>query len=217
MTNIFKAYNELIESNNLDRLQKIFTRYEFFKKTINIPGDIVECGVFKGTGQIYWLKLLRIFDEYSMKKVIGFDTFADFPKSILKYEKKEAEKFIKESNYSGVTLKEINLKIKKIGLDKRSELIKGDIVKTSAKYVQNNRGFKISLLNLDLDTYEGTKAALENFYPSISKNGVIIFDEYGKRGWGETDAVDEFFKNKKNIKIQSIKYSNQPSAFVIKK
>ena len=69
MTNIFKAYNELIESNNLDRLQKIFTRYEFFKKTINIPGDIVECGVFKGTGQIYWLKLLRIFDEYSMKKV----------------------------------------------------------------------------------------------------------------------------------------------------
>jgi len=33
----------------------------------------------------------------------------------------------------------------------------------------------------------------------------------------ETDAVDEFFSNKKNIKIQSIKFSNQPSAFVIKK
>ena len=90
--NIFKAYNDLIEGNNLDRLQKILTRYDLFKKTINIPGDIVECGVFKGTGQIFWLKLLRIYDEHSMKKVVGFDTFNDFPRSILKYEKKEAKK-----------------------------------------------------------------------------------------------------------------------------
>lgn len=214
---IFKAYNDLIESNNLDRLQKIFTRYDFFKKTINVPGDIVECGVFKGTGQIYWLKLLRIYDEYSMKKVVGFDTFQSFPKSILKYEKKQAKKFLKESGYKGVLLKDINNKIKKIGLEKRSELVKGDIIKTSSSYVKKNKGFRISLLNLDLDTYEGTKAALENFYPLVSKNGIIIFDEYGKRGWGETDAVDEFFRNKKNIKIQSIKFSNQPSAFVVKK
>ena len=214
---IFKAYNDLIESNNLDRLQKIFTRYDFFKKTINVPGDIVECGVFKGTGQIYWLKLLRIYDEYSMKKVVGFDTFQSFPKSILKYEKKQAKKFLKESSYKGVSLKDINNKIKKIGLEKRSELVKGDIIKTSSNYVKKNKGFRISLLNLDLDTYEGTKAALENFYPLVSKNGIIIFDEYGKRGWGETDAVDEFFRNKKNIKIQSIKFSNQTSAFVVKK
>ena len=214
---IFKAYNDLIESENLDRLQKIFTRYDFFKKTINVPGDIVECGVFKGTGQIYWLKLLRIYDEYSMKKVVGFDTFQSFPKSILKYEKKQAKKFLKESGYKGVLLKDINNKIKKIGLEKRSELVKGDIIKTSSSYVKKNKGFRISLLNLDLDTYEGTKAALENFYPLVSKNGIIIFDEYGKRGWGETDAVDEFFRNKKNIKIQSIKFSNQPSAFVVKK
>ncbi|MDB3944012.1 TylF/MycF family methyltransferase [Candidatus Pelagibacter sp.] len=215
--NVFKSYNDLIESENFDRLQKIFTRYDFFKKIINVPGDIVECGVFKGTGQIFWLKLLRIYDEYSMKKVIGFDTFNDFPKSILKYEKKEADKFIKESGYKGVSVKEINNKIKKIGLEKRSELIRGDIIKTSKKYVKENKGFRISLLNLDLDTYEGTKAALENFYPIISKNGIIILDEYGKRGWGETDAVDEFFEGKKNINIQNIKYSNQPSAFIIKK
>ncbi len=214
---IFKAYNNLIEGNNLDRLQKIFTRYDLFKKTINTPGDIVECGVFKGTGQIFWLKLLRIYDEHSMKKVIGFDTFDSFPKSILKYEKKEAKKFINESQYKGASIKLIQEKIKSLGLEKRSELIKGDIIKTSAKYVKKNKGFRISLLNLDLDTYEGTKAALENFYPLVSKNGVVVFDEYGKRGWGETDAVDEYFKNKKNIKIQSIKFSNQPSAVVIKK
>ena len=128
--NIFKAYNDLIESNNLDRLQKIFTRYDFFKKTMNIPGDIVECGVFKGTGQIYWLKLLRIYDEYSMKKVVGFDTFQSFPKSILKYEKKQAKKFLKESSYKEVSVKDINDKLKfnkKMFIEAYKEFINLDI------------------------------------------------------------------------------------------
>ena len=108
--NIFKTYNDLIESDNLDRLQKIITRYEFFKKTKKVPGDIVECGVFKGTGHMFWLKMLRIYDEYSMKRVVGFDTFDYFPHSILQYEKKEANKFIKESKYKGITIKQIEKK-----------------------------------------------------------------------------------------------------------
>ena len=78
--NIFDAYNFLLESDDISRIQKIITRYEFFKKTLDIPGDIIECGVFKGTGHIYWLKLLKIYDLYSSKKVIGFDTFSSFPK-----------------------------------------------------------------------------------------------------------------------------------------
>ena len=67
---IFKADNSLIESNDLDRLKKILARYELFKLSENIPGDIIECGVFKGTGHIFWLKLLNIFDPNSLKKVI---------------------------------------------------------------------------------------------------------------------------------------------------
>ena len=85
--NIFKAYNFLIESEDTGRLKKIFARYELFKKTLTVPGDIVECGVFKGTGHIFWLKLLKIFDEHSIKSVIGFDTCENFSDSILEYEK----------------------------------------------------------------------------------------------------------------------------------
>lgn len=89
--NVFDLYNGLNERENLDRLQKIFTRYDLFKKTTRVAGDIVECRVFKGTGHIFWLKLQRIFVEHSIKKVIGFDTFSNFPKSILKYEKKRSK------------------------------------------------------------------------------------------------------------------------------
>lgn len=214
-TEIFKAYNNLVESSDLERLKKIIARYELFKKTLKIPGDILECGVFKGTGHIFWLKLLKIYDHNSIKKVIGFDTFAGFPNTILNFEKKEANKYIKEANYKNDSLASINNKIKKAGLIDNSELVKGDIVKTSKKYVQSHRGFRISLLNLDLDTYEGTKHALENFFPCVSRGGVLIFDEYGARGWGESEAVDEYF-SKTKYKIQKTSNVRKPTAYLIK-
>ena len=34
---------------NSERLAKLICHYEIFKKIKNIPGDVVECGVFKGT------------------------------------------------------------------------------------------------------------------------------------------------------------------------
>ena len=112
-------------------------------------------------------------------------------------------------------LRNIKKKIKDANLDERSNLIKGDIVKTSKKYVEKNRGFRISLLHLDLDTYEGTKHALNNFFPHVSPGGIVIFDEYGSRGWGESEAVDEFL-NKQKLKIKTVQFSSKPTAYIIK-
>ena len=55
---------------------------------------------------------------------------------------------------------------------------------------------KISLLRLDTDFYESTKIELEELYPLLSKNGILIIDDYGH--WkGARKAVDEYFKKKK--------------------
>lgn len=213
---IFDAYNFLLESDDIERIKKILVRYELYKLSQDIPGDILECGVFKGTGHIFWLKLLKIFDPNSLKKVVGFDTFQDFAKTALKFERKAAKNFLNETNFNAKNLfKIVESKIKKAGLNDRSILIKGDIKITSKKYVKDNRGFRISLLHLDLDTYEGTKNALINFFPHISPGGVIILDEYGSRGWGESEAVDEFLNNK-NLKLKKVKFSSKPTAYIIK-
>ena len=213
---IFNSYNNLIESSDIERLKKIICRYELYKISKDIPGDIFECGVFKGTGHIFWLKLLKIFEPNSIKQVVGFDTFSSFPSSILEFEKNNANKFIKETNFDTKDLlNNISNKVKNAGLEDRSKLIKGDIVKTSKKYCKDNRGFRISLLHLDLDTYEGTKHALNNFFPYVSRGGVVIFDEYGMRGWGESEAVDEYFKDTK-FKIKTVPNSSKPTAYVIK-
>tara|TARA_B100001013_G_scaffold217217_1_gene132448 strand:- start:3122 stop:3619 length:498 start_codon:yes stop_codon:yes gene_type:complete len=164
---------------------------------------------------MYWLKLLEIYSPASQKRIIGFDTFDRFADSLVEFEKPSAKKYVDESNYEGIDPDWLMSQVSSMGLGEKVELVKGDVVKTAAEYVQNNPGFRVSMLHLDLDTYSGTKAVLEAFYPVVSRKGVIILDEYGVRGWGESDAVDEFF-DKKNVTIQSVPNAVTPTAYVIK-
>ena len=95
-----KNNNNFISSNSslfVDRIQysKIFAKYEIFKKILNNPGSIIECGVKEGNGLMLFAKLSAIFEPYNFKrKIIGFDTFEGFPnlnvkdKSKLKAHKK---------------------------------------------------------------------------------------------------------------------------------
>jgi len=211
---LWDAYNNLLLSDDTDRIKKLIARYEIFKEAMKVPGDIVECGVFKGAGFMYWLKLIKLFASEEQRMVIGFDTFASFSDSLLDYERNSAKSFVDEALFKGVNPELILKNAHSFGF-KNAQLIAGDVLESIPKYREENPGFRISLLHLDLDTYKGTKVALENFYDLVTPGGIILLDEYGKRGWGESDAVDEFFKNK-NKTIQAIKNSFQPTSFIVK-
>ena len=94
------------------------------------------------------------------------------------------------------------------------ELIKGDVVKTLPVYLKKNKGFKISLLHLDLDIYRPTAFVLKELYKRMSKNGIILIDDYAEI-YGATRAVDQFFAKKK-CKIQKLNYYKRPSFIEIK-
>jgi hypothetical protein len=211
---LWNSYNTLLLSPDVDRIRKILVRYELFNMTLDIPGDIVECGVFKGAGWMYWLKLLNLYAFGEQKRVLGFDTFGAFADTLLDYERESAEAFTTQAEFKGVSPDEILALAHQAGFD-NAELIPGDVIQSLPNYVKRNPGFRISLLNLDLDTYHGTKVALENLYELVTPGGIIVLDEYGKRGWGESDAVDEFFKNKA-VEIKAVRGSFQPTAYIRK-
>ena len=81
------------------------------------------------------------------------------------------------------------------GLEMNSfKLIKGDVCETLK--VSENIPTHISVLRLDTDWYESTKAELEILYPKLSNKGVLIIDDYGH--WeGARKAVDEYFLSQK--------------------
>ena len=99
---LWESYNNLLISNDIDRVRKLIIRYELFKKTLDVPGSIAECGVFKGSGWFYWLKLLSIFAPGERKFVYGFDTFKGFSKDLLDYEKSSAKAFVQEAEFKGI-------------------------------------------------------------------------------------------------------------------
>ena len=212
---IWDAYNTLFLSDDIERIRKLLVRYEIFRQTLELPGDIIECGVFKGVGLFQWLKDLAIFDPDSKKRIVGFDLFDNFEESLQDWEKKEIDRFVQEANYQGTDPDQLMKIARKMQQEHRLELIKGNACQTIPRYVEKNQGMRISLLHLDFDVYEPTLVALQKFWPLVVKGGIVLFDEYAVRGLGESEAVDEFFRDKV-VKIQKVPYSQKPTAFLVK-
>ncbi|MCK4553849.1 UDP-4-amino-4,6-dideoxy-N-acetyl-beta-L-altrosamine transaminase [Candidatus Parcubacteria bacterium] len=211
----FDAYNEFMEKSYVDRFTKIFCRYDLFKLIKDIPGDIAECGVYKGQGVLFWARLLEIFNPLSIRKVVGFDTFKGMPETVKSQADRSKIESFKNYEYVPDMIKNQakELKIK----DSRIEIVAGDALESIPEYVKNNPGFRIALLNLDFDVYEPTLAALENLYDLVIPGGIVCLDEYAVHNWRESDAFDEFIK-KRNLKVElkTIPWALSPTAYFIK-
>jgi hypothetical protein len=222
--NIEVLKNFLIYSRR-QNLKRFLIHYDLFKKTIDIPGDILELGVYRGEGLMTWANLLEIFCIGNRtKRVFGFDNWSGF-KSFSKFDgqtNKKAGKTIGGFNpkeFKNELIESIKIfdKDRFIPWKKRIFLIDGDIEKTIKQFVKKNSGIRFSLVHFDMDLYKPTKIALETIFPLVVKNGILIFDDYAMPDWaGETKAVDNFLKKNPNLKLQNSSISNVPGAWIIK-
>lgn len=199
------------------RIAKLFSHYELFKLTIGLPGDIVECGVFKGASLSRLVKFRNIFENSFSKKVIAFDAFGEFPLHKEKHiqgDTESREKYIKESGACSISKEKLMHFFKKTNSDENIKLIKGDVSITIPEYIDKNPQLKISLLNIDVDLYRPTSDCLKYFYDRVVKGGVIMLDDYN--GFpGATKAIDEFFSDKTAVDIKKLSWSFSPS-YIIK-
>ena len=206
----FDYENNFYLSCDNSRIGKMIAHYELFKLSSKIPGCIIECGVFKGASLIRFATFLKLLK--SNKKIIAFDTFGKHTTTKISSDHKR-RKILLSHGKEAISEKQLMNILKRKGLEKNIQLIKGDITETVPNYLKLNPKLKISLLNLDVDFYEPSMSILENFYPKLSKGGILMLDDYGV--WdGETMAVDEYFIDKK-IKIRKHMFSPTPS-YVIK-
>src|SRR6266436_6624264 len=198
-------------------LSKLFARYEIFKMVLNLPGDIVDCGVYRGASLFSWGNLIEIFAPHSQKVVIGFDTFSGFSSDLHIVEDRDNSAKLMEdrTRFLPRSMEEITSVANMLNLSHRFRLISGDAVKTIPEFVQENRGLRFSLLNLDFDVYEPTAAALKYLLPLLVPGGIVILDEYGNKGWGESDAVDTFFAGQA-VRFERFGWSAGPGAYFVK-
>ena len=212
-TKSFEHENNFYLSCNSSRIGKTLAHYELFKIANNLPGAIIECGVFKGASLCRFSMLRELFGNSFSKKIIGFDAFGKFPITKYQHDIKHRKRFIDTSGEEGISKQQLIQVLKNKKINENVELIKGDITKTVPRYLKLHPELKISLLNLDADVYEPSVTILDNLYPRIVKGGILILDDYGTFP-GETKAVDEYFKDK-NIEIKKFSFAATPS-FIIK-
>lgn len=173
-----------------------------------IPGDFIECGVWKGGQIMAMMMTLNLYNEE--RDIYLYDTFEGVPEPepwerAVKHgglALKRYKKFEREDGSSGwcrSELDEVKANVFSIPYNKkRIHFIKGLVEDTLPKSNHD----KIALLRMDTDLYSSTKIELELLYPKVLSNGVIIIDDYGH--WdGAKKAVNEYIKNNKlNIALQ---------------
>jgi hypothetical protein len=196
----FEYENGFYATADPSRFSKFISHLEFFKRTSEVRGEIVEFGVFKGNSFFRWIKFRDLLEQTYSRKIIGFDIFGDFPEAHYDDDKAKRAAFVAEtSGGKSISFDEINDLLDVQNLNKNVDIIKGDILITLNDYLEENPHLKISLLHIDVDLYEPTKHILEKLYDRVTKGGIIIFDDYGAFA-GTNKAVDDFFNNKAEVK-----------------
>ena len=213
---IWNAYHELLLGPDVERMRKLLARYDVLRMVLDVPGDVVECGVFKGAGVMTWLKLLHIYAPGSHRRVVGFDTFDAFALPSDADDASSVAAFVRESAHEGTDPAALVQAAAAAGIDpSRLELVAGDIRTSAADYASANPGFRIALLHLDLDLGAPTFAALQALWPRVVRGGVVLFDEYAVPRWSESDGVDRFLEST-GLRLRALPHARTPTALLVK-
>lgn len=196
------------------RMGNILAHYELYKKIVQLPGDVLELGVFKGGSLIQFATFRELLENERSRKIIGFDVFDKFPQADkIDSDKKFVNMWNEQHMGELISIDDIykSLEIKNIH---NVKLVQGNICETVDKYLMENPYTRISLLHIDTDIYEPSKLGLERLFDRVVQGGIIVLDDYGTIE-GETLAVDEFFSGTKYT-IRKFPFSHSKPSYIVK-
>lgn len=141
----------------------------------DIPGDLIETGVWRGGASIFMRGLLKAYSED--KRIVWVaDSFEGLPAPNATKYPADAGDLHHENKFLAVSLEEVKSNFTKYGLlDVQVKFLKGWFKDT----LPDAPIKELAVIRLDGDMYESTMDALVNLYPKLSKGGFLIVDDYG--------------------------------------
>lgn len=179
-----------------------------------IPGDIVECGVWKG-GSMMAAACTLIELEATDRTLWLFDTFEGMPEPTVHdvdFMGQPAAAVLASANKDTSTvwavcaMAEVQRNLSGTGYPpERIRLVKGRVEET----IPRDAPERIALLRLDTDWYASTYHEMTFLYPRLSAGGVLIVDDYGH--WaGARKAVDQYFEEQRSkVLLHRIDYTGR--------
>jgi hypothetical protein len=140
----------------------------------NIPGDLIETGVWRGGACILMRAVLAAYD-ISDRKVYVADSFEGLPKPDGKYSE-DAGDIHHTIDILAVTQEQVEENFRRYGLlDEQVVFLKGWFADT----LPTAPAERYAVIRLDGDMYGSTMDAITNLYPRLSEGGYCIIDDYG--------------------------------------
>jgi len=157
-----------------------------------IPGDLVECGVWRGGSSMLIAELLAEQSD-AHRRLWMYDTYEGMsepsPEDGTAVMERYKRASLRENFMAYASLDDVQANLQRTGLpDSQIEYVVGKVEETIPLQVPE----RIAILRLDTDWYESTLHELTHLYDLLSPGGALIIDDYGH--WeGARKAVDEFF------------------------
>jgi len=164
-----------------------------------VPGDFVECGVWRG-GSVMTMAATLLEQGNPSRKLWLYDTYSGMTpptqadvasdSGVSAQALLDATPIDDGNNvWCVASLDDVRENVLGTGYPAQQvEFVVGPVEET----LLDTAPEAIALLRLDTDWYESTRASLEHLYPKLVRGGVCILDDYGH--WqGARKAVDEYF------------------------
>ncbi len=202
MDDAFRPVLEFVKPFTMTSIERLFDLYKTTEYVVRarIPGDIVECGVWRGGSMMLVAATLLALGDTS-RTIYLFDTFEGHP---LPDPEKDIDIFgnpvvdgaanrtsDQGSDWGYVSIDEVRANMASTGYPAdKVVFVKGMVEKTAAP----NAPAQLSIVRLDTDWFASAQVALRTFWPRLSRRGVLILDDYGHYP-GQRRAVEEYFSN----------------------
>jgi O-methyltransferase len=141
----------------------------------NVPGDLIETGVWKG-GTVILMRAILQECNITDRKVWVADSFEGLPKpNASKYKADKGDRHHKMADLA-IDLETVQGNFRHFHLlDDQVKFLKGWFKDTLPTAPIN----QLAVLRLDGDMYESTMDALTHLYPKLSSGGYCIIDDWG--------------------------------------
>jgi O-methyltransferase len=200
----FHTLYERCKPFTMTSVERMYAAYQSARYVAEkqLPGAIVECGVWKG-GSSMMIMMTLLARGITDREVYMYDTFEGMVEPgarDIDFRGETAQKtwqVLQKDGKSGwcySSLDEVRQNVELTGYPlARVRLIEGKVEET----IPAQAPTQIALLRLDTDWYESTYHELQHLYPRLTDGGVLIIDDYGF--WqGAREATDQYFRELKN-------------------
>jgi len=186
-SNEFQKYYSIAAPRTIVSPDRCYVLYTLLKQALNIDGDVIECGVYKGgTASI----IARVIAESAVsKKLYLFDTFSGMP------ETDEERGDVPPSDFADTTDEDVERFLNEPGIT----VIKKGIIPETFVGLESLR---FAFAHIDVVIYKSVIDSLVFIWPRLLRGGFIVLDDYGFACCADSRrAVDKFFSSSKTYPL----------------